>query len=227
MSAQTVLFLCQALNKTRKSHPDLEIKLSLWKDCGGNHDELCKIMSSFRQIKRLASVDLTFENVNLLEVQELITRFKNNKSLSKLSITLDQFQIIRLAPFTNLIESIAEINSLKNSRIWLKRGSYNNGNISVLQGLMPSLKKVVQKQNLEIVFENTFSTAITQFKWNSFVSSIQNLHPENKIRAKFIGKKAVSNVMIFVILLIIVLIVTAIAVITSLTKKKSFSHSTY
>ena len=95
-----------------------------------------------------------------------------------------------LTQLKSLIESLAEIESVKDSRSWFKRCVVDPNLTTVLPKIVPSLKKVVQTQNLEIVFENALT--VTGSEWNSFVKSLKKLHPVNKVQAKFIGKKELS-----------------------------------
>jgi len=193
--------LAEALNQTEYFHHNLKIKLSLWNEAGLDANEFGKIISSFSEVKRLTSADLTFEYTSYTQphIHNLIVGFKESKSLTKLSITLIQFNSLRLK---DIIESLLAIKSLKNSRIHLKKCNCRGSASSALHSLLPPLRKAVRTQNIELILEHSFSS-LTAFGWNIFLGSIWNLHHKNRVRAKFIGKKSVCELFIFIIIFIV------------------------
>lgn len=100
-----------------------------------------------------------------------------------------------------LLLSLKEIKALKGSRICFQRCYIVT--YSGLQKLIPVLKEVTQKGNVDLVFDNCASV-ITVLQWRCFMKAIRKVDANSpcKIKATFIGKKkAVPTVCLAVLLL--------------------------
>jgi len=157
LSEKMLRSLAQALNQTEYFHHNFQIKLSLWKEIGVDKKEFPQIISSLCEVKRLTLADMIFERSydSGLHIHELIAGFKEIKSLSKLSMSIIEYytspSLLRA-----IIESLAEVDSLKTSKIHLKRcNNVEPINLS-LEQLVTSFKRVVQTQNVEIIFEDSW-----------------------------------------------------------------------
>lgn len=209
-----ILCLWQSL-KLLQYFPEMQIKLSLKIVGLGKNENAKRLLETFSRLKGFISANLTFLYfTDISEIQELITTLKTSKSLSKLYMTLDLSTIDPHIKLQNLLECLAGIESLRDTRVYIKK--CHTITYSGLQGLLSPLKEIAQKFNLEIVFDDCLNS-ITVIEWWSFVKALKKLSHPHTIRAKFIGNKGrVPPFLVCAIFLLVIVFVVMFPIILTL-----------
>ena len=198
-----------SLNKALKNlkQRNLQIKLSFNTSFFLQSDLYPRIlMSSFHNIKKPISFELTCISISdLLSDSQLFTRdLKHMRSLSQFSLIFDdksEFVESHFGSLEELLEDLTEIKSLKTSRIYFKGCGLRASCNSIGKRLLPALKKVVQTQNVEIVFNDAFF-GFMLFKKRAPLKSIKNLHHSNKIKVRFIYGAQYMKMFVFIFLIL-------------------------
>jgi len=163
--------------------PKMKIKLS-FSLVNAISDEFLMSLRSLSQLENFTSVDIMLNLYRFSSVKETLLAFKKSKSLSQLSITLDECIPNPQDPwigFKELQKSFKEIKSLKNLRIDLKTDCGITS--SNFKGLVPIFKEIAEFVNLEMIF-GTSNLSLNL----AFVKEIPNLrHRSSKINAQFPG----------------------------------------
>jgi len=173
----------QALSKGLKKIsglPKMKIKLS-FSLLRVRNDEFLMSLRSFSQLESFASADITLHLYHFWRIQETILALKKSKSLSQLSLTLDDCIPDSQTGFKELQTAFKEIKPLKNLRIDLKTDCGITS--SNLKELVPIFREIAQSVHLEMIF------ATSNFSLNlAFLKEMPNLRDRSlAIHAQFPG----------------------------------------
>ena len=200
------------LYKVIKEIPSLsktEIRLSLSLFVLANR-EFVGSLKDFSKLRNLTSVYFTCMFFQISSIQNLIAPLKNRKSLSQLSLTLDECRLDSPKGLHKLLKSIRTIRSLKNFRIYFKKCfgiSYPK-----LKEFVPTFRKTAQCVNLEMIFQVRIEQSTLFGLW-SFVRSIKGIKARYKTRSEFksimpiIGLKVLFFVFIIPGLIVLLMLI--------------------
>jgi len=180
--------LCQVIRKIDK-FLKIEIKLSLPQKWKRFPQQFKILMKTCSKLTYFSSIDLEFSEVGDFGLfLEVLSILKGSRSLSRLSLYLNLYNLSPIGRSRDLFKRLKEIKSLKNVKIHLK----NSDSLTYLflKNLKPIFKGAAQKFNIDVTFENVEKySAINVFEWWLSERSIRNLDAYHKVQAKFIGKK--------------------------------------